>query len=297
MKRKREAWDFGESNDLYNTSQQDLEDNIHHQRQLVKLVAVPANSTISVPDLVQRRRSTYSLARDKRVAGSSIKRDIELLVPDFLRESVWARHKYSLKDVHSALQACPKEYIWQLALFYNVQILNSASRPSSCFIIRGGKSSAIDRTMKEFEKEHGASWRHRPNVLLRTKSCHKDPMYLPFHFISRAHMDLLVSLLPEEQPKAGKWLGNAVRHYQGHVKWTGDDKEDIHLVPLGVYWRVLPQYDFILLNRVLPYEAYCARYGQNTAATPLSEWSDIVYIASQRFALLEEAFYVVASRP
>lgn len=294
MKRKREAWDFGESQDLYNTEHQIL-DKCLVSRDQVQLVPVSTStSAIPIPDLIQRKRLFYSLNRDKRVNGNVIRRDIQLFLPDFLREKLWQRHGYSLEDVSAALRACPKEYIWQLALYYNVQILNSASRPSSCFIIRGGKRSAIERTRKEFVKM-GLWKQDASSVLLKTSSCHKDPMYLPYHFVTRKTFDLLVHLLPEEEYRQSKWLGQAVRCYESHVKWQ-HESEEVHLVPLGVYWRVLPQYDFILLNRVLPYDAYCTTYCQNTSATPLSEWTDIVKIAGNRFALLEEAFYVVCER-
>lgn len=300
MKRKRETWDFGESADLYSTKQEDLQTSLEQQNaKELRLESSSGQEMLKIPDLMQRRRHTYSLSRDKRVEGNEITRDIQLFVPDFLRESLWQRHQYSLDDVLHALRACPKEYIWQLALYYNVHILNSASRPSSCFIIRGGKKSAIDRMEKEFRREGSPfkAWRDRPSVLLKTRSCHKDPMYLPFHFVSRKTMDLLAELLPMEMQKGQTWLGQSVRHYARHLNWRTTTKDDdIALVPLGVYWRVLPQYDFALLNRILPYEAYCAQYGQNTSSTPLSEFTDLVYIGSQRFALLEEALYVVCTR-
>lgn len=313
-KRKRENWDFGESVDLYNMEQEDISKHLStaSNRPLIQLTKKEEEEDEKeIPDLIQRNRAVFVIERDKRLlpstttsakktttatATTTVIREIELFLPDFLREKVWKRHGYSLQDVLVALRACPKEYIWQLALYYNVPILNSASRASSTFIIRGGKSSAIDRMHREFKRTSLWSTTN-PSVLLPCESHYKDPMHLPFHFISRTDFTILAELLPTADPV--KTFGQPVRRYRHYVQWFAEATEEpIQLVPLGVYWKVLPDYDFILVNRILPYEAYCAKYHQNTSQTPLSEWTDFVVVGAnhKKYAILDEAFYVVCLR-
>ncbi len=312
MKRKRDIWDNGESYHLLNTEEKDLSCSVSAQ-DMGDLQLMPSSKVPSVPDCIQRKRAVFYIQKDKRHAEdvvrkdptSIIVRDMHLFLPDFLRESLWKRHEYSLDDVISTLEACPKAYIWQLALFYNIQILNSASKPSwsSSSIIYGGKSSAISRMKAAFEKSSCpfSTWKQRPSTLLKCSAYLKQPLHLPFHWVTPQTMDLLCTLLPEEKPvsmTAGyeEWLGQPVRQYKQYVTWVSrQGQEQVHLVPLAVY-KTLSTYNFILLNRIAPYDAYCKMYRQNTPETSLSEWLDVVDVADQRYALLDEAFYVVSRR-
>lgn len=329
MKRKREVWDYGETYHLHNTDRERLEDNLLPQDmgplKIIPSAPVANNMLLPPPECMQHKRTIFRIVKDKRQQleaginssnedkngkGECIIRDIELFLPDFLRETLWSRHEYSLDDVLCTLNACPKAYIWQLALYYNIQILNSASKPSwsSSSIIYGGKSSAIKRMTKEFQKPTSpmSEWKRRPSTLLRCNAYYKQPLYLPFHWVTPQTMETLLQYLPESvtssngpnNNKPGESsLGQAIRHYSQYLVWRPRaTDEEVHLVPMAIYWHVLPRYDFMLFNRVAPYEAYCKRYKQNTNQTPLSEWMDMVYINNVRYALLDEAFYVVALR-
>lgn len=332
MKRKRQVWDHGEESTLPNMLGNCIRQNMNRHIDLLDCRGAPnGNGTKRpLPNLLYRKSVKFTIEDDKRIDATTIvsnepenlgkgelMREMQLYLPDFLQEAVWERHQYSLQDILQTLHVAPKATIWQVALFYNIHILNSASKPSSsssASLIYGGKSSAVKSIMKEFEKaEHPFhTWRNRPSALLlhpspgmgtgtgTTKTNQKDEynaVPLPYHFITCATMSKLQQLLPVASTTTDEeWMGEPIRTYENYVVWQ---KYDLDLVPLAVYgWpkgeECQPKYTVALLNRVLPYDALCQEYQVNGPGTPLSETLDMVLIQGNRYALMDEAFYVIA---
>lgn len=310
MKRKRENWDYGESDMFYSKDKNAIRKYFKATENQVPTFEVSAEchnaKLLPVPDLIAEKTVYFGIHKDKRATTTAIgtttktciRRHIRLFLPDLLTEQVWKRHQYSLEDVSRTLEMCPKAYIWQLALYYQVQILNSASKASwsTPSIIYGGKSSAKERIMRELSKNGSglAHWEKRVPRLLQVHHA-KQPVYcLPYHWISAKSMSVITQHLPTEHPDGKKWLGDLMRAYDQFLLWSGGN---IAVVPLAHYAALLPDYEIALLNRIAPYRGLCERYQLDLAKDlSVTNCYDLVNIQGEEYALLDEAFYVVSRR-
>lgn len=215
-------------------------------------------------------------------------REVSLMMPFILDERNWMRHRLSWSNVMLLLNACPKTDIWRKTLFDGLPLLNSASKTSwisATSMIFGGKRTAINKQELEL-KERWPSWVTRPSALLHIASLHKNPIFLPFRYVS-AHMIHLSKQCVPQPHTTEMWLGQPVRVYPSCLRWASYATR--HYVPLAVYENVHQHYDFVLLNRILPYDLYKSL---RTEPTCIAEWPDIIRVQDTFWALEDEAFWL-----
>ncbi len=247
------------------------------------------------------RSFLYTIENDKRVSAqidsdaqdfitspqaiphNTLLREIKLVAPEFLNEAVWQKHRYSLDDIQTTLQHTPKTTIWQICLYNNIALLQSATKVSSTSLIHGGRRSAILRLMSIYRQKF-ASWAKRPSVLLKLPYQSKQKIPLPCHRITPAGIQTLSRLLPTKDLTT-YWLGQPLRNFTSFVKWEG-----AHFVPLAMYPRKAQRpVDLLLLARVVPYTEFKIIFGE---PQNLGQWPDVVKIGDSFFCVMDESFYV-----
>lgn len=228
------------------------------------------------------------------------------MMPVILDERHWMRHALSWSDVLLLLNACPKTEIWRKTLFDGISLLNSASKTSwisarllRCSLVNlrlrcssmiiGGKRNAINKQEEEIQ-DKWPHWAARRSGLLRLTSLYKNPIFLPFRYVPAHVIDLCRQHVPRPHTSE-MWLGQPVRVYDSCLLDTNNcgGKFIRHYVPLAVYENVHQHYDFVLLNRVLPYPLY--KY-LHTSPNCVAEWPDIIRIGEYIWALADEAIWL-----
>lgn len=219
-------------------------------------------------------------------SSAQLIRELKLVLPEFLNEQLWQRHQYSLDDIRSTLKHSPTMCIWQMCLYHNIPLLQSASKISSTTsLIRGGKRNAIRSLMTTYSRKY-ADWKHRPSVLLHLPlHGNRQRIPLPCHKMTATGIKLLQRLLPERD-ETHQWLGQPLRRYQSCVKWL-----DGFFVPLAFYAKSQQRpVNMIFLIRILPKPLYESVFSVSNET--LMHQPDMILLRDVFCCLLDEAFFV-----
>ena len=149
------------------------------ERQSVPLVCKHLQSAAeTLGELPPRTKPIKDKSKGALAGGSlpAVKRQQWMVVPEFLSEELWERHRYSLTDIRKTLDAFPPRILWQLVISYNRSATNASSKICSDHDLKmtfGGKSTAIQKLLLALKELH-PDWGDRPSV---TWSMHKldDP--------------------------------------------------------------------------------------------------------------------------
>lgn len=240
----------------------------------------------------------YTIEKDKRVdcricegrlcegndTHKKLIRELKLVLPEFLNEQLWQRHQYSLDDIKATLEHSPTTCLWQMCLYHNIPLLQSASKISSTTsLIRGGRRNGITYLMNVYRHKY-ADWKQRPSVLLLLCG-NRQRMPLPCHKITSGGMQTLKQLLPQRN-ETQHWFGQPLRQYQSCVKWT-----DGFFVPLAFYPKSQQRpVSMILLNRIMPKPLYDSVFSVSNQT--LVHQPDMLLLRDTICCVLDEAFFV-----
>lgn len=227
--------------------------------------------------------SSFSLASS---LSSALVRELKLVLPEFLNETLWQRHQFSLDDIRATLNHSPTMCIWQLCLYHNIPLLQSASKISSTTaLIRGGKRNAIMYLMAVYSRKY-PEWKQRPSVLLHLPlHGNRQRLPLPCHKMTVTGIKLLQRLLPERDD-SHHWFGQPLRRYEACVKWN-----DGFFVPLAFYSKSQQRpVNMVLLTRVLPKTLYDSVFSVSNET--LVHQPDMILLRDVFCCLLDEAFFV-----
>lgn len=246
------------------------------------------------------RTFCYKIEKDKRAdckiiegsikpssfSSSTLVRELKLVLPEFLNETLWQRHQFSLDDIRATLNHSPTMCIWQMCLYHNIPLLQSASKISSTTaLIRGGKRNAIMYLMAIYSRKY-SEWKQRPSVLLHLPvQGNRQRIPLPCHKMTGTGIQLLRRLLPERD-NSYQWLGQPLRRYEACVKWS-----EGFFVPLAFYSKSQQRpVNMVLLTRVMPKTLYDSVFAVSNET--LVHQPDMIILRDVFCCLLDEAFFV-----
>jgi len=90
-----------------------------------------------------------------------------LTLPEYLREELWMRHRYSLDDVRKTLEAFPSRLLCQLAVAFGRDVPKTSSRPCSNVDVAlqypNCRVSIVPTLMSVIRQRH-PEWGDRPSV-------------------------------------------------------------------------------------------------------------------------------------